>query len=643
MLQYILESITFQLVFLLIYDLFLKRETFFQWNRLYLIATYSLSLILPWVKIEALKTTVPEQFQDYPEFLWGLNDAAITVTEVEESTFNMSWEEGVLYGGMLLATVLFVYKLYQIYALKQKGEVYYFKDFTQVVIANSAMAFSFFKSVFLGDKIVVKEHQNILDHELVHIRQKHSYDLLFFELMRIVAWFNPLVYVYQRKVSELHEFIADAQVAKTNKKEQYEFLLSEVFQTQNISFINQFFKSSLIKKRIVMLQKSKSKKILKLKYVLLVPIILGMLVYSSCEYEKDEPISNLEAVEATSQITVPFMEAEEVPIFPGCEDADDKRACFNEMIIKHIKKNFNYPLEAQESGIQGKVYVMFNIDEEGAIENVKMRGPNKLLEEEAARIISKLPKMQAGKQKGKAVKVPFSIPINFRLEGDSSSLEKQTNDLGLSFTLVDEVPVFPGCENAIDKRACFNKSINKHIKKHFNYPLEAQEQGIQGRVSVVFRISEEGAIENVRMRGPNKLLEEEVARIISKLPKMKPGKYEGKKVSVPFSIPVNFKLKANSTNKEQLQILSSMLNIVNSQKENGFLPTNIGLRDSKDIIGTIKKYNTLITERKRLLEKSNESNPVIKNLDEQLSSLKLNIRKKLEMKSSEIKQEIKNE
>jgi beta-lactamase regulating signal transducer with metallopeptidase domain len=78
--------------------------------------------------------------------------------------------------------------------------------------------------------------------------------------MRIVAWFNPLVYVYQNRISEVHEYIADAEVAKTHKKEQYQLLLTQVFKTQYISFINPFFKSSLIKKRIVMLQKSKSKK-----------------------------------------------------------------------------------------------------------------------------------------------------------------------------------------------------------------------------------------------------------------------------------------------------------------------------------------------------------------------------------------------
>ena len=92
MIQYILECIAFQLVFLIIYDFFLKRETFFQWNRLYLIGTYILSLVLPWIKIEALKTAVPVQYYRYPEYLWGANDAVVEAT-AQSADFQMSWQE----------------------------------------------------------------------------------------------------------------------------------------------------------------------------------------------------------------------------------------------------------------------------------------------------------------------------------------------------------------------------------------------------------------------------------------------------------------------------------------------------------------------------------------------------------------------
>ncbi|MDL5512614.1 M56 family metallopeptidase [Arenibacter sp. M-2] len=537
----------FQLLFLIIYDLFLKRETFFQWNRVYLIGTFVLSLLLPWIKIEAFKTTVSSEYFVYPEYLWGIDMSEGVVVAPENSTsFDLSATEIIFYGGMLIAALLFAYKLFQIDRLKRQGEIRYFKDFTRVVVRNSNMAFSFFRSIFLGDQVLEKEHQSIIQHELVHIEQRHSWDLLFFELMRILGWFNPLVYVYQNRVSELHEFIADAKVAKTHKAEQYQMLLSQVFQTQHISFINQFFKSSLIKKRIVMLQKSKSKRVWRLKYLLIIPMILGMLVYTSCE--KEGKIEEKGDMKLQSSIDIPFTVIDEAPIFPGCEDAENKRDCFNAMIQKHIGKNFRYPEQAQEIGIQGRVNVLFIIQEDGSIGNVRLRGPDKLLEDEAARIISLLPQMTPGEHRGEKVRVPFSIPITFRLERSSEeetspqTYEYDGNGL-VPFAFVDKVPVFPGCEDSDNKRDCFNTMMQKHIGKNFSYPEEAQEKGIQGRVNVMFTIGEDGRIGNVRLRGPDKLLEDEAARIVSLLPQMKGGKHKGKEVKIPFSIPITFKLQ----------------------------------------------------------------------------------------------------
>ncbi|MFT4830702.1 MAG: bla regulator protein BlaR1 [Psychroserpens sp.] len=548
MIQYILESVAFQLLFLVIYDLFLKKETFFQWNRAYLLGTFALSLVLPWIKIEALKATVSKEFMAYPEYLWGFNMSPEVIATNETSYFNLSWQEMTLYGGMFLAAVLFIFKLVQIQRLKNKGEVHHFNHFTRVVVAKSNIAFSFFKTIFLGDEVLKKEHESILRHELVHIQQRHSLDLVFFELMRIAFWFNPLVYVYQSRISELHEFIADAKVANSNKNEQYQNLLAEVFQTHHISFINQFFKSSLIKKRIVMLQKSKSKKVWQLKYLLLLPLIAGMLFYTSCEgnnskvpeeeqLESTKSIGNTNDSSIEEGLVVPFASVDEVPVFPGCENAADKRACFQEKIQEHIRKHFNYPAEAQERGIQGRVSVMFTMDEVGKIINIKKRGPSRLLEDETERIISKLPKMRPGKQNGRAVRVPFSIPITFKLE------EEQQEYIEATFSEVDEAPVFPGCENATDKRACFNEKMQEHIRKYFNYPSEAQEKGIQGRVSIMFSIGSDGVIKNIKMRGPDRLLEDEAARIIMRLPQMVAGKREGVAVNVLYSIPISFKLQ----------------------------------------------------------------------------------------------------
>ena len=142
-------------------------------------------------------------------------------------------------------------------------------------------------------------------------------------------------------------------------------------------------------------------------------------IIESTETSQDQEVIEIEEVEVgeiDEDISVPFAVIEDVPVFPGCEGASDKKACFQEQMQKHISKHFSYPEIAQEMGVQGRVNVMFVIQRDGSIGGIRMRGPDKNLEAEALRIIELLPKMTPGKQRGRAVKVPFSIPITFRLQ-----------------------------------------------------------------------------------------------------------------------------------------------------------------------------------------------------------------------------------
>ena len=141
-------------------------------------------------------------------------------------------------------------------------------------------------------------------------------------------------------------------------------------------------------------------------------------VIESTESDEEMIIEDIVVEDDFEDIDVPFAVIEDVPIFPGCERVakSERRTCFQDQMNKHIRKNFRYPDIAQEMGIQGRVYVNFIISKDGSITNIRMRGPDKNLENEAARIIGRLPKMTPGKQRGRAVRVPFSIPITFRLQ-----------------------------------------------------------------------------------------------------------------------------------------------------------------------------------------------------------------------------------
>ena len=141
-------------------------------------------------------------------------------------------------------------------------------------------------------------------------------------------------------------------------------------------------------------------------------------IIESTETDQEEIVEEVEVMEEDLDMDIPFAIIEDVPLFPGCERVakSKRRQCFQEQMNKHISKNFRYPEIAQEMGIQGRVYVNFIISKDGTITNIRMRGPDKNLENEAARIIGRLPQMTPGRQRGRAVRVPFSIPITFRLQ-----------------------------------------------------------------------------------------------------------------------------------------------------------------------------------------------------------------------------------
>lgn len=135
-------------------------------------------------------------------------------------------------------------------------------------------------------------------------------------------------------------------------------------------------------------------------------------VIESTETTQEEVIEDVEVLEEDLDADVPFAIIEDVPLFPGCENVkkSERRKCFQDKIQRHIAKNFRYPEIAQEMGIQGRVHVQFIISKDGSITGIQSRGPDKNLEKEANRIISKLPKMIPGKQRDVLFVCPLVFP-----------------------------------------------------------------------------------------------------------------------------------------------------------------------------------------------------------------------------------------
>lgn len=592
MIAYFFQTIAFQLFFLMIYDIFLKKETFFNWNRVYLLLTSISSLVLPFIKIDRFSEVIPQEYVvNLPQVVIGKlslqnsETAGLKESLIEQSSI-LSWDL-FLYLGMMVASIVLLYKMTKLVLLIQKNPKRWKQNLLIVKLLNSTSAFSFFHYIFLGEHIEAQERLAILRHEQVHVEQKHTLDLLFFEVLKIVFWFNPLVYMYQKRMTELHEFIADARAVKfQNKHDYYENLLSQVFETQNLSFINPFFKRSLIKKRITMLSKHPSKQKQLLKYTLLVPMVLGMLIYTSTSAQQTQSIE-LEDKELYHALTEELKEMEQQeatpyeiihafsPYFDGIEPTKEeyyrayiykehsikefieimKRQGVSESKIAKAKASFGYQRNYRD-------FLAYMKTTEGLIEwqNRSNLGVikqlvddmNDLTDEEQARFAENENFVYNDKfldwyklvlTDGKSTKV-------FENSKKREQIAKGVPDISsgkleVPFALIEQVPIFPGCEglSPIEQKDCMTKKISEHVNSNFNTKL-GDSLGMVGRVKIhtIFKVSKEGKVEGIRVRAPHSVLEKEAIRVISGLPDMIPGLHLGKPVKVPYSLPIVFEV-----------------------------------------------------------------------------------------------------
>jgi len=503
--------------------LFLKKETFFNWNRFYLLITAIASITLPFIKLESMKSIVPENFViRLPEVIIGevnpIENIPMEITSdtITQSSFTWNWDY-LLFIGMVIASIILLYKIVKISMLIQNNPTRWKGNLLIVSLLKSNVAFSFFHYVFLGEYIKDEEKDAIIEHESVHVNHKHTLDLLFFELLRILFWFNPLVYLYQSRMTILHEYIADAKAMKqTSKKQYYQNLLSQVFDTQQISFTNTFYKQSLIKKRIVMLSKSKSHKIHLLKYALLLPAIVGMLIYTSCQeqLEIDNKVENLEQYSYTLRM-------------PGKMNAEQKK--IHQNYESFLRNNQDYVAWAEIN--YEKDEVSYSVHHKS--ENV----PEGFME------------LQVGSEDGNSYKMFMNLKSD-AVPKESSDTKFVPNDYvnaeEVPFSIIDEVPTLEECKTLTsneDKRQCLSDYISGFVNRNFNTNL-GNELNLTGRqrISVIFKIDKQGNITDVKTRAPHPKLKEEAIRVIKLLPQMSPGIHNGKAVVVPYSLPILFQV-----------------------------------------------------------------------------------------------------
>lgn len=414
MINYIIQVILFQTIFLAVYDFVLSKETFFSKNRVYLLGTFLLSFCIPFLQFSTEQISVVEEYRIL------LPEIVINPQEViEQTNVYQSFDYWLIlfWGVVTVMTLLFVLKLWKLVSLIQNNKIVKEKGLFVVLLEKQNKAFSFLGYVFINKDVKGSVRDHILEHERIHVQQLHSLDLLLFEVFKILMWFNPMVFVYQKRITVIHEFLADNLSEKTNGQDQYlQSLVYELFDVNNITFANQFYKKSILKKRLKMMKRKKSNSLKQLKYLSLVPMCLMMLFYVSCSTEKknDKKQSTVEKNEVKKELQkeeVYFSNVDKVPTFPGCDSAD--KDCFNKEIQKHFVKHFDAELPKREKLSPGKkrIVMMFTIDKSGEISDVVTKAPDVELKDEAERVIKLLPQMTPGEQDGKTVAVKYTLPM----------------------------------------------------------------------------------------------------------------------------------------------------------------------------------------------------------------------------------------
>ena len=476
---YILKSSVCLAIFYLFYRLLLARETFHRFNRFSLLGILLLSCLLPLVEVSVKQETEVHQTMLTLEQLLMMADA-VNATEAgaRAETATVTWIQVALL--VYLAGIVFfafrnVYSLVRLLMLLKSGKKEDIgsylpgrKERVTLIVHNCDIApFSWMGYIVISRKDLEENGREILIHELAHIHNRHSWDLLVADVCIFFQWFNPASWLLKQELQNIHEFEADETVIKEGvDAKQYQLLLiKKAVGTRLYSMANSFNHSKL-KKRITMMLKEKSSPWARLKYLYVLPVA-AIAVTAFARPEVSETVEEISAVKVNdltaivetkvaessgqllpvqsvpkdsvnrkSKVAVQQMDELVVVGYASKDSVKDREPVFNvveqmpsfpggmEALMQYLAKNMRYPVEAQKNKVQGRVVVGFIVSKDGDIKKAHiLRGVDPELDAEAIRVIESMPRWMPGMQRGKAVAVSYTLPVMFRLTGDALGLK----------------------------------------------------------------------------------------------------------------------------------------------------------------------------------------------------------------------------
>lgn len=435
MISIILLANLYLVIFYVFYRLTLRNTTFFQVNRFYLLSSVVLAFacasmalrqpfnvffapqsLADWVNSTQLATITIGLSENT-----GSNHLSFNpLLSVEKFISSLTW---IYWTGVAIGFLLFVYRL--------------FKTFRNLKASTTRQAFSFFNNIKIDQTLI--GFDQIVEHEKIHVHQKHSFDVLFIELALVFNWFNPFFYFLRKDLKLQHEFIADDIASQSNKISYAELLLANTFDVQPHLLTNQFHNPSILKTRIMMLLKNKTSNKHLVKLVGVLPMLVFMLIasstISSCnnsttENQQNEEIENIiespidETLELTIQeldtnvrkdeIRPPVVRLDKIEIM--AVPNNDHYKSINEFRA-WVAKNFVIPKEAVNANINDLVEVEFVINQNGSISHVKItKDPGYGLGNALKKLIENSYSWSPAIMNGHPVPSLFNLPIKINTE-----------------------------------------------------------------------------------------------------------------------------------------------------------------------------------------------------------------------------------
>lgn len=546
-------------LFYAFYRLFFYKDTFFTWRRTALLCFFAVSAIVPLFNIQ---TWIEQQ-----EPMAAMADLyatvvlpELTLTPQPETDWKQLLADGIGIAYWLVVALLaarFLVQLTGIIRLGRRCPTQKIDDTTVHLLPRPEGPFSFFHWIFIyPDAHTGEELHEILTHERTHARQWHSVDVMIGELACIVCWFNPFAWLMKREIRTNLEYMADEKVLETGHDSRtYQYHLLGLSHHKAAATIYNSFNVLPLKKRITMMNKRRTRAIGRTKYLMFLPLAALLMI-----------VSNIEAVaRATQKITAEVMEAVTPAETPEVQPQPENIAPLPKQEPDNIA-----PSSQPEMNVAP-------IPQQEKSKKVTYKG--KIVDDEAGNPISDV-KIIIDHKYQSITKSTVNAQGEFRIEtspeasilfehtkSDGSKLVRfctpkvlaQMNPDNMVIELIPyidiktaatEADVYEVVENMPEFPNGGMTALMKYLSDNIRYPEAAHKAGIQGRVTVQFVVGKDGSIGNVSiLRGVNADLDAEAIRVISSMPKWKPGTQKGEPVKVKYTVPVMFRLAPEPVEK----------------------------------------------------------------------------------------------